>query len=323
MRIHEFMNSRLNALSGRTILVIGAGGFIGSAITQLLVSVSTRVRALLGAPDQAAWEVSGTVDTCRADIRDIGKLCELAEGADVVVHAAGPPSVRSSFEFPAECASIHTLGTVALLEACRRTGVARVVYLSSAEVYGRPSTERVDENHPLRPLSPYGAAKAAAETFVTTMAGLWNIKYIVLRPFSVYGPKQSPQSLVGTILRQAQQERCVDLSDLRPVRDYCYVRDLAEAVALACIPSQSGCIFNIASGEGTSVEQMAKLILGICHRDILVQQKSQPERPQQAEILRLVAATERARDVLGWEPRTALEDGIRETVAWMQRSGVS
>jgi len=317
------MNSRLHALAGKTILVVGAGGFIGSAVTEFLLSLSIRVRALLSAPEQPAWNVGGTVETCRADIRDIAKLRELAQGADIVVHAAGPPSVRSSFEFPAECASIHTLGTVALLEACRRTGVARFVYLSSAEVYGRPATERVAENHPLQPLSPYGAAKAAAEVFVMTMARLCNIKYVILRPFSVYGPRQSPQSLVGTILRQSQQEGCVYLSDLRPVRDYCYVRDLAEAVALACSANESDGIFNIASGEGTSVEQMAKLILGICHRDMLVQQKNQPERPQEAEIFRLVADTERARNVLGWEPRTALEDGIRETVAWMQRSRVS
>lgn len=317
------MKSRLHALSGKTILVVGAGGFIGSAITECLVSLSARVRGLLGAPDQPAWDTSSSVETCRADIRDIDKLCELAEGADIVVHAAGPPSVKSSFEFPAAYASIHTIGTVTLLEACRRNAVPRFVYLSSAEVYGSPSAERVDENQPFQPCSPYGAAKAAAEIFVATMSRLSNVKSAILRPFSVYGPRQASESLVGTILHQALQEKCVQLNDLRPVRDYCYVGDLAEAVALACITDESCGVFNIASGEGTSVAQMAKLILGICHRDNLIQQKDQPAPPQEAEIFRLVANTERARNVLGWEPRTTLEDGLGETVAWMRRSRAS
>jgi nucleoside-diphosphate-sugar epimerase len=312
------MNARFHPLSGKTILVVGAGGFIGSAITEFLASLSVRVRALLGPPDQPAWNAGRNVETFRADIRDLATLCELAEGADVVVHAAGPPSVSSSFEVPVDCASIHTLGTVTLLEACRKAAVPRFVYLSSAEVYGRPSAERVDEKQPLQPLSPYGAAKAAAEIFVTTMTRLSNVKCTILRPFSVYGPRQSPESLMGTILRQVQQDRCVCLSDLRPVRDYCYVRDLAEAVALACSTSEPDGIFNIASGEGSSVEQLAKRVLGICHRDISVQQKNQSERAPDAEIFRLVADIGKARNLLGWEPRTTLEDGIRETVAWMQ-----
>jgi len=315
------LGSTLRTLSGKTILVTGAGGFIGSAITDLLASFSAKVRALLGAPGERVWESCQPVERCRADIRDLVKLCEFAKGADIVVHAAGPPSVRSSFEFPADYASIHTVGTVTLMEACRRSGVRRVVYLSSAEVYGCPSTNPVEENHPVRPLSPYGAAKAAAEIFVRTMTNASKIEHAILRPFSVFGPRQSPDSLIATILRQAKREGCVWLNDLRPVRDYCYVQDLVEAIALACTVNGEGCVFNIGSGEGTSVEEIAKLILRLRQTDIPVRQKPHSERPPDAEIYRLVADARKAKAVLGWEPRTSLADGMMETIAWMKRSG--
>ena len=315
------ISSKLRTLSGKTILVTGAGGFIGSAITDLLASFSVKVRALLGAPGERVWEPCQPVETCRADIRDLAKLCEFAGGADIVVHAAGPPSVRSSFEFPADCASIHTVGTVTLLEACRRSGVSRVVYLSSAEVYGRPSTNPVEESHPVRPLSPYGAAKAAAEIFVKTMASSSKIEHLILRPFSVFGPRQSPDSLIATILRQAKRDGCVWLSDLKPMRDYCYVQDLVEAIALACTVNGEGCVFNIGSGEGTSVEEIAKFILRLREIDIPIRQKPHSERPPDAEVYRLVADARKAKAVLGWEPRTSLADGLMETIAWMKQSG--
>lgn len=315
------IDSALRTLSGKTILVTGAGGFIGSAVTDLLASLSVKVRALLGAPDERVWEPCQPVESFRADIRDLAKLCEFARGAHIVVHAAGPPSVRSSFEFPADCASIHTVGTVTVMEACRRGGVSRIVYLSSAEVYGQPSTNPVKEDCPVRPLSPYGATKAAAEIFIRTMASASKIEHLILRPFSVFGPRQSPDSLIGNILRQAKPDGCVWLNDLRPTRDYCYVQDLVEAIALACTVKGEECVFNIGSGEGTSVEEIAKLILRLLETDIPIRQKTHSELPQHAEIYRLVADARKAKAVLGWKARTSLADGLEETIAWMKRNG--
>lgn len=317
------MSSALRALSRKTILVTGAGGFIGSAVTDLLASLSVKVRALLGAPGVRVWEPRQTVEACKVDIRDLGKMCEFAKGADIVIHAAGPASVRLSFDFPAECASIHAIGTMTLMEACRRSGVSRVVYISSAEVYGRPSTNCVQEDHPVGPLSPYGAAKAAAEIFVRTMASASKIEHLILRPFSVFGPRQSPDSLIATILRQAKQGQCIWLNDLRPVRDYCYVHDLVEAIALACMVNGEGYVVNIGSGEGSSVEKIAKLILRLQQTDIPVKQTLHSERPPDTEIYQLVADVRKAKALLGWEPRTLLTDGLRETIAWMKQSGDS
>jgi nucleoside-diphosphate-sugar epimerase len=122
-------------------------------------------------------------------------------------------------------------------------------------------------------------------------------------------------------MRQAKQDGCVWLSDLRPVRDYCYIQDLVEAIALACAVNGEECVFNIGSGEGTSVEEMAKFILRLGETDIPIRQKPHSERPQDTDIQVLIADAGKAKAVLGWEPRTLLADGLMETIAWMKRSG--
>jgi len=311
--------SALEGLAGKTILVTGAGGFIGSAVTEVLASSSARVHALLGLPGERLWEPSHCVETCRGDIRDLDALSDFTKGAEIVVHAAGPPSVKESFADPRHYASIHTVGTVTVMEACRRSGVRRVVYLSSAEVYGQPSTNSVAESHAIRPLSPYGAAKAAAEIFIQTIANASKMDYCILRPFSIFGPRQPAGSLIDTLLRQIRQGDCIWLNDLRPVRDYCYARDVAEAIALACIVDAKQCTVNIASGKGTSAQEIAELVLHLQGRDIPVREKARSDRPRSADVYHLIADITKARTLLGWQPRTSLAEGLMETIAWMKQ----
>jgi len=311
----------LHRLSGKRVVVTGAGGFIGSALLRFLAPYATDVRALLGAPGDPVWEPPCHSQTYFADIRDGPKLIELMQGADVVVHAAGSPSVRASFDEPGKCAAVHVLGTVTVMEACRAAQVRRIVYLSSAEVYGRPSCNPVREDCPIRPLSPYGVAKAAAETFVRTMALRAQMKCCILRPFSVFGPRQSPGSLVATILSQSMQGEGIWLNDLKPVRDYCYVQDAAEAIAFGCVADVDDCTCNIGSGRGTNVQQLAEMILNLQSIELPIRQKDSSDRPEGTEIYELIADVGRAAMVLGWQPRTSLAAGLRETIAWTQQRG--
>ena len=311
----------LRRLCGKCVVVTGAGGFIGFAALSVLAPYAAELRALLGAPGDPVWKPPIHIQTHLADIRDRVKLLELMRGADVVVHAAGPPSVRTSFREPGECAAVHVLGTIAVMEACRTAQVQRVVYISSAEVYGQPDFRPVWEECAIRPLSPYGAAKAAAEVFVRTMAQQANIECCVLRLFSVFGPRQSPCSVIATILSQSGRAEGLWLNDLKPIRDYCYVQDVAEAIALACVAGVKDCTCNIGSGQGTSVEQLAELILSLQAKQVPIRQKASGERPQGTEIYELVADVGRAASILGWQPRTPLAAGLRETIAWTQQRG--
>ena len=303
---------------GGIVFVTGAGGFIGPAVVRALLAHGARVRALLGAPGQSVRPLPPEVKTAVADITDTAALDELARGAGIAVHMAGPASVSASFECPAESARVHVAGTAALLEVCRRAGVRRFVYVSSAEVYGRTEASAVHEDFPLQPRSPYGAAKAGAEQVVGAFARAFGLQVIILRPFSVYGPGLSPSSLIGKTLRMAQFEDSVVLNDLRPIRDYGYVEDLVDAVLRSCttaVPDVT--ILNIGTGRGTSVEEIAELILARVGRRVPLRERPGQRRPADSEIYRLVADSTRAREVLGWQASTSLETGLGRMIEAM------
>jgi UDP-glucose 4-epimerase len=271
------------------------------------------VRALVGPPQQSFSVLkSESLSNVVADICDVRVVKRLIDGVDTVVHMAGPASVAASFADPIGFASAHVLGTSTVLDACANTNVRRFVYISSAEVYGRPQIMPVHEDHPAAPRSPYGAAKVAAEQFVRVFALNSGIPTVILRPFSVYGPGASPTSLCGTILRMATREEAVVLQDLNPVRDYCFIDDVADAIVRACVmPLEGIATVNIGSGVGTSVAQFARAVVRTLGRSIPVRQREESNHPRIAEIYNLIADRTRAEKLLGWKPTTCLEAGIR------------
>jgi nucleoside-diphosphate-sugar epimerase len=299
-------------LTNLRIGVTGAGGFLGPVVCETLARLGARVQAIVGPPGEAARTPRGAASIAQADICDQAALRKALANAEVVVHLAGPASVAASFDVPERYVRIHTGGTATLLEACRANRIGKVVYVSSAEVYGRPLRSPVDESHPLSARSPYAAAKIGAEKLLEAHTHAHDLRAVVLRPFSIYGPGASPQSLIARIIGLARQGYPIALRDLRPVRDYCFVADLAEAVASACRFEGQGLeIFNIGTMQGTSVEQVANLVLEILGGDQPISETRDRERPGTSEILELIADNRRAREVLRWEPATPLRDGLR------------
>ena len=310
----------INKLSGQNVFLTGAGGFIGSTIATSLIEKGAHVKGLVGAPGQEVRELPKEAMSCAADITDMNAIMKFVANNDVVIHLAGPPSVRDSFEAAMEYARVHVLGTATVLDACRKQSVRRFIYISSAEVYGQPLVNPVTEDHRLQARSPYAAAKIGAEKFIEAFASSFGIKAIIFRPFSIYGPGLFPNSVIGTILRQAKQKDAITLATLRPMRDYCYVNDLAEAVVQACtkrIPDLS--YINIGSGKGTSVAELANVILGILGRvHMPVREELGKKRPGNSEIYKLIADVSMARDLLGWEPSVTLRSGLIQTIRSME-----
>jgi nucleoside-diphosphate-sugar epimerase len=294
-----------------SILVSGAGGFIGPAVVQALVNEGAAVHALVGPPGQHPGSLPASVQVHESDIADTSNLCHMMQGCSMVVHLAGGASVTESLEDPVEYARVHVAGTAAVLEACRSTGISRLVYLSSAEVYGRPLSNPVTEKHAVQPRSPYGAAKAGAEQFVEAFVRSGIMSAIILRPFSIYGMGASKRSLLVRILNSVNEKDGIVLADLAPVRDYCYLDDLVEAILLACRADLSGCnVVNVGTGKGTSVKELAELVMEILGRPVLIREDPMLKRPAQIEIRELVADPTRARELLGWRPRTTLREGL-------------
>jgi nucleoside-diphosphate-sugar epimerase len=301
-------------LESKIVVVTGAGGFIGPSVVQAMLRHGARVRALVGPPGKSVCKPPEGVLTAFCDITDAAVVRELVEGSDAVVHLAGPASVSESFENATEYARVHVCGTATVLDACREEGIRRFVYISSAEVYGRSETELVEEHQRLEARSPYGAAKIGAEKLVEAFVLNAGIQAAILRPFSVYGPGLSRQSVLGTILHQAQSDNFIQLRDLKPIRDYCYLDDLAQAIVLSCVANiDRQCVINIGTGIGTSVGELAQLVLKVRGLNLPIRECKQEERPATAEIVRLVADFRIARKVLGWSSQTPLAVGIQRT----------
>lgn len=305
-----------NMLRERRITVTGAGGFLGPPAVEALARHGARVHAIVGPPGEPARIPPQAVHVAHAEICQTPAIRELVAGADTVVHLAGPASVAGSFQEPCRYVRAHAEGTAAVLQACRAEGVRKLVYVSSAEVYGRPLRSPVGEDHPLSARSPYAAAKIAAEKLIEAWVHAHALRAVILRPFSIYGPGASPVSLVPTIIRMARSGAPVVLRDLRPVRDYCFVSDVCEAIASACALDAEGLqAFNVGTMEGTSVERVARLIVDLLGAKGPVRESAERDRPGSSEILELIADNRRAREVLRWSPAVPLREGLRMTVA--------
>lgn len=303
-----------NDLQKQSVGLVGANGFIGSAILRALLHRGIAPQALCG-PIESSRSLPVGVQFVTCDLADTDRLESWVSGLEVVIHAAGPPSVQRSFEMAEEYARVHVEGTAALLRACRMSKVNRLVYISSAEVYGRPEANPVAETHRLQARSPYAAAKIGAEKMIEAHVESFGLRAVILRPFSIYGPHSSSDSLLSRVVSTANSG-CIRVRDLRPVRDYCYVADLATAVLQACcIPEEKLRIINIGSGEGTSVADFVKLVLRSLGLNIPIVEDRLDSRPGQSEIFELVADITTAHDVLGWLPATDLQEGLRLTLS--------
>lgn len=300
------------------IVVTGAGGFIGSSVVAAFLERGSSVRAHVGPPGFVGRVLPETVEVVYGDITDASAMRAIVSGSDAVIHLAGPPSVRASFDGAAEFVAVHVGGTTVCLQACIDEGVRRFVYISSADVYGRTHAERVVEDHPLCARSPYAAAKIGAEQMVGAFAYARGLEAAILRPFSIYGPGQSRQSLLWTILDQARTQQKIILADLRPVRDYCSVGDLAQAIVRAALASfESPLVVNVGTGVGTSVADLARIALRIIGRHAEVLERPSGKRPGDSEIHRLVADPTKALKTLGWESSIDLAAGLRTMIGAM------
>ncbi len=303
-----------NELQEQSVGLVGANGFIGSAILAALLHRGIAPRALCG-PIESPRSLPLGVQFVACDLADAERLQSWVSGLKVVIHAAGPPSVQRSFEMAEEYVRVHVEGTAALLRACRMAKVNRLVYISSAEVYGRPEANPVAETHRLQARSPYAAAKIGAEKMIEAHVESFGLEAVILRPFSIYGPHFHSDSLLSRIVSTAQSG-CIRVRDLRPVRDYCYVGDLAAAVLQACFIGQDKLqIINIGSGVGTSVADFAELVVRTLGLNIPIMEDPVDSRPGQSEILELVADIKDAHDILGWRPSTDLRGGLGLTLS--------
>ncbi len=310
------------------VLVTGADGFIGSHLVERLVAEGARVRAFClynsrgswGWLDEAAPVVRAGLDVRLGDIRDARFVEAAAEGMEVVIHLAALIAIPYSYAAPESFVDTNVRGTLNVLEAARRAGVGRFIQTSTSEVYGTPDVLPIREDHPLRAQSPYAASKVAADQLSLAFQRSYDLPVVVLRPFNTYGPRQSARAVLPALLRQLLAGRTdVRLGRLDPRRDLTYVADTVDGfVRAATVPGIAGETIQLGTGRSESISELFDLacrILGIDARPVVDAARL---RPDASEVLVLQSDPTRARELLGWEPRTTLEDGLRATIAWLR-----
>jgi dTDP-glucose 4,6-dehydratase len=312
-------------LSGKTVLVTGAGGFIGSHLTERLVALGARTRALVRYTSRgdAGWLTGSLaardVEIFRADITDRAMVDRAMAGADVVLHLAALIGIPYSYDAPSSYVRTNVEGTVTLLEAARAAGVRRVIQTSTSEVYGTARHVPIDEEHPLQAQSPYSASKIAADKFAESFHRAFGLPVVTVRPFNTYGPRQSARAVIPTIITQALKGAMVELGNVTATRDLTYIDDTVDGFVRACTADAAiGLVINLGTGVEVSIAELVQRIGGILGQAIQVRVADERVRPSASEVDRLCAANDRARTLLGWTPVQSLDEGLRKTIAWIR-----
>jgi UDP-glucose 4-epimerase len=300
----------------RRVLVTGGGGFIGSNLVRALLERGDRVRVLdnFSTGNRRNLEaLTDDVEIVEGELRSYERVHAAVRGIELVFHQGALPSVPRSVHDPLTTSAVNVEGTLNVLLAARDESVRRVVFASSSSVYGNSGTlPRVETASP-DPISPYAVSKLAAERYCVGFSAVYGLETVGLRYFNVFGPRQDPTSqyaaVVPRFLLAVAEGRTVPIyGDGTQSRDFTYVANVVEANLLAAdAPGASGRVLNVATGRSTSVNELAALIgetVGMPARKEYLPTRAGDVRDSWADV----AA---AREVLGYEPLVALEEGLR------------
>lgn len=311
------------------VLVTGAAGFVGSHLVEALLAQGHQVRcfvrytsnANLGFLDEIAPDKRAAIQVVAGDLRDIDAVRSAAAGIDTIFHLAALSGIPYSYIHPLEVIDTNVMGTVNVLLAARDHGVSRVVHTSTSEVYGTAQYVPIDESHPLQGQSPYSASKIGAEKIVESFHASYSLPTTVLRPFNIFGPRQSARAVIPTIITQALVQDEIRLGNFDSTRDFTFVGDTVNAFILAAEADAAiGKTLNVGSNYEISIGDIARKVIDLVGRDVTLAQEPQRLRPTKSEVQRLWADNQLAMQTIGWTPTIGLDEGLRRTIAWIGRN---
>ncbi len=321
-------------LSGQTVLVTGAGGFIGSHLTEALVARGCKVRALIKYNARNDWgnierlnaSLKDAIEVLPGDITDPYFVREAVKGCHTVFHLAALIGIPYSYIAPQHYVNVNVQGTLNVLEACRSERVVKMVHTSTSETYGTAQYTPIDELHPLQGQSPYSASKIAADKMAESYHLSFDLPVATIRPFNTYGPRQSARAIIPTIISQAfrykDSKQPLKLGSLDPVRDFTYVKDTAEGfIRVAECEASVGEVINVGNGTAQTIGDTLTEILDIMGiKDAPVETEAQRVRPEKSEVMMLLANNDKAKNILEWSPQTSFREGLSETVNAIEAS---
>lgn len=302
------------------ILVTGGAGFIGSHVADALIDRGYEVHVLDDLSGGREANVPDRAPLYTFDIRsDRAAALIERERYDVLVHHAAQMDVRASVADPSFDADVNVRGFLNLAEAGRKHGLKKILFASTGgAIYGEPEYVPQDEDHPVRPLSPYGITKLCTEKYLYFYEQQYGLDYVALRYANVYGPRQNPHGEAGVVAIFAQRmlgagEPPIINGDGKQTRDYVFVGDVVRA-NLAALDHHGSGVFNVGTSTETDVNELFRTIRTLTGADI--PEEHGPAKP--GEQQRSVLGYERAEEGLGWTPEVDLEEGLRRTVEWFE-----
>lgn len=313
------------SLSG-IVLVTGGAGFIGSHVASALVERGARVRViddLSTGYRENIDEIGGDIDFIHASLTDEGALKRALEGVELVYHEAAIPSVPRSVANPRETHRASVDATFSLLMASRESGVRRVVYAASSSAYGdQPELPKREEMRP-DPLSPYAVAKLVGEYYAQVFTRTYNLETVCLRYFNVFGPRQDPSSQYSGVISRfisalLSDEQPIIFGDGGQSRDFTYIANVVDAnLRAAETVSGVGQIINVANGQRTTLNELLVVVKNLVGKGHVT---AEYKEPRAGDVRHSLADITKAREMLGYEPRVGLEEGLRHTIDWWQQS---
>jgi UDP-glucose 4-epimerase len=259
------------------------------------------------------------VEVVLGDVRDAQFIRHHVRGCDVVFHLAALIGIPYSYEASESYVDTNVRGTLNVLQAARDAAGPRVVITSTSEVYGTAVYTPMDEKHPLQAQSPYSASKIAADKLAESYHLSFGLPVVTVRPFNAYGPRQSARAVIPTIVSQVLAGGdTLRLGSLDPVRDLTYVGDTVQGFLRAGVAEKAvGQVINLGTGQGISIGELAQMVMQIAELKMAIIADADRVRPPASEVRLLIAKTERARDLLGWEPEVPLAEGLKRVVDYI------
>jgi NAD dependent epimerase/dehydratase len=316
-------------VSALPILVTGADGFIGSHLVEALARQGRRVRALVlynsfahrGWLDALPQAVLDAIEVVPGDVRDRGMVDAAAAGCGSALHLAALIAIPYSYQAPESYVDTNVRGTLNVLEAVRRHGLAKLVVTSTSEVYGTAQAVPITEDHPLSAQSPYAATKVAADQLALSYHRTFGLPVAIARPFNTYGPRQSARAVIPAIITQLAAGGRLRLGALHPTRDFTFIDDTVRGlIAVHDSAAGVGEVIQFGSGFEISIGELARLLAEVMGMAVEIEHDAARDRPASSEVERLWADVGKARRLLGWQPAWGGLDGLRRgltaTAAW-------
>jgi len=327
-------------VEGKIVLVTGGAGFIGSHLAEEYLANKARKVVILddfstGTMKNLEHIKDNRLKIVEGSVLDEEKLNHIVkdEQTQIIDHLAAELEVYTGIKDSKKDASINIFGTLNVLNAALQNNVKKVLFASSGAVYGEAKYVPIDENHPLEPHWPYGVSKLSAERYVLQYHKLFGLNTTAFRYSIVYGPREWFGRVLTMFIKRLflEDKPPVVFGDGKQVRDFVYVKDVARAHILAIENDASeGQVFNIGSGRGIPIGELARLLIDISGKELEVIYDNPPEgeasrfQPERIRLLgelkRLVLSCDKAEKVLGWSPSVSFRDGVLEEINWLKRN---